>query len=277
MKRRNLLGIMAVMTAVSLISAAPKIGMAAATGETPGKQSAATTGTAPMGAQGTAGAQGAQVTGIQTEAAEDYADLQERLKDSTEVINTMMTRPEEKIPPQVLANSTGIAIFPDVTKVAFGIGGRYGGGVLMLNQNKEWRGPIFISLYGASVGAQLGAEQSDLIMVFTNSGSLQKFSDGELQLGAEASVAAGPWGAKVGASTQADVLAYKQTAGLFAGVALSGAVLNVGEENNKLYYSKASKDPYPGDEKVFTGNADLPKSEQAASLLDVLKKYVQQK
>ncbi len=208
---------------------------------------------------------------------ENMADLQKRLNDSTNVIQTMTPRGEDKIPPQIIENSGGIAIFPDVTKVALGtVGGRYGGGVLMLHRDNEWSGPIFISLYGASVGAQLGVEQSDLIMVFTKNTSLEKFSDGELQLGAEVSVAAGPWGEKAGASPQAEVLAYKQTEGIFAGIALSGAILNTGEENNRMYYSEA-KGAYPGTEKVLSGQEKLPKTEQTAALIQALNKYTRQK
>ena len=142
----------------------------------------------------------------------------------------------------------------------------------MLHRNNEWSGPIYLSLYGASVGAQLGAEQTDLIMVFTNPDSLEDFSDGELQVGAEASVAAGEWGAKAGASTQADILAYQQTAGLFAGVALSGAVLDSERENNQTYFG----DDFVGDEKIFIGIETLPRTDTIDPLVKALNKYTQQ-
>ena len=61
---------------------------------------------------------------------------------------------KKRIPKAVIDNAAGIAIFPDVTKAGFIAGGRYGNGVLMLNQKNGWNGPVFISLVGASVGAR---------------------------------------------------------------------------------------------------------------------------
>lgn len=207
--------------------------------------------------------------------AEDVAELEARINRSTDVIQSM-TRGEQTIPAQVLKNAAGIAIFPEITKIALGIGGRYGGGVLLLNQENEWTGPIFLSLYGASVGAQAGAEQTDLVMVFTNQDSLEDFSDGELQLGAEASITAGEWGAKAGASTQADILAYSDTEGLFAGAALSGAVLHGDTENNKVFFEKETPQRgYYAHEKVVTGKEKLPKTETANPLIQALQNYTQ--
>ena len=208
---------------------------------------------------------------------EDIAELEMRIKRSTNVLQSM-TSGEQKIPAQVLKNAAGIAVFPEITKIALGVGGRYGGGVLLLNQENEWTGPIFLSLYGASVGAQAGAEQTDLVMVFTNQDSLEDFSDGELQVGAEASITAGEWGAKAGASTQADILAYSDTEGLFAGAALSGAVLNADDENNKVFFEKeTAQRGYYEHEKVVTGKEKLPKTDKADPLIEALQNYTHRK
>ncbi|MFW5640217.1 MAG: lipid-binding SYLF domain-containing protein [Thermodesulfobacteriota bacterium] len=225
-----------------------------------------------------AGEKAAAETEARTEPVEDISHLRERIDESTEVLQTMLARTDERIPPQFVKDAAGIAIFPDMTKVAVGFGGRHGGGVLMLNQNGEWTGPIFLSLYGASVGMQIGAEETDLVMVFTTRKGLDEFSDGELQLGAEASVAAGMYGAKVGAATEADVMVYKQTSGLFAGAALSGAILDADDENNRVYFEKESdrKRAYYGQEKLLSGKEDIPKTEQAKQLIDMLKQYTRQ-
>ena len=224
-----------------------------------------------------AGDKTAVETEARTEVLEDISHLRERIDESTEVLQTMLERSDERIPPQFIRDAAAIAIFPDMTKVAVGFGGRHGGGVLMLNQNGEWKGPIFLSLYGASVGTQIGVEETDLVMVFTNQEGLEKFSDGELQLGAEASAAAGEYGVKAAAATQADVLVYKQTSGLFAGAALSGAVLDADDENNRVYFEKESdrKRAYYGQEKLLTGKEDIPRTEQARQLMETLKQYTQ--
>ncbi len=198
-----------------------------------------------------AGEKTAVETEARTEPAEDISHFRERIVESTEVLRNMLARTDERIPPQFIKDAAGIAIFPDMTKVAVGFGGRHGGGVLMLNQNGEWAGPIFLSLYGASVG---------------------------LQIGAEATAAAGEYGVKAGAATEADVLVYKQTSGLFAGAALTGAVLNADDENNRVYYEKESDRTraYYGQEKLLTGKEDIPKTKQTEQLMETLKKYTQQ-
>jgi lipid-binding SYLF domain-containing protein len=224
-----------------------------------------------------AGDKTAVETEARTEPVEDISHLRERIDESTEVLQTMLERTDERIPPQFIRDAAGIAIFPDMTKVALGFGGRHGGGVLMLNQNGEWTGPIFLSLYGASVGMQLGAEETDLVMVFTTQKGLDEFSDGELQLGAEASAVAGVYGAKAGAATEADVLVYKQTSGLFAGASLTGAVLDADDENNRVYFEKESdrKRAYYGQDKLLSGKEDIPRTQQAKQLMETLKQYTQ--
>lgn len=271
------IGLLTVTLAVCVALLVPNNGLTAGT-QTAGEKEAVKTGETGV-EPGVTAEEGEKEPGqaagqvMNEREPEDMAELEGRLQESIGVFQTMTTG-EEKIPSQLIQNAAGIAIFPDLTKVALGVGGRYGGGVLMLNQQNEWTGPIFLSLYGASLGAQAGAEQTDLVMVFTNQDSLGDFSDGELQLGAEASVTAGEWGAKAGAATQADVLAYSDTEGLFAGAALSGAVLHADTENNRVFFEEeAPQRGYYEYEKVVTGQEKLPKTEKANPLIEAIQDY----
>lgn len=208
-----------------------------------------------------------------TEMETQRGDLAETVAQATNVLQEMSSRAEERIPPSVLENAAGIAIFPDLTKVGIGIGGSYGYGVLMVNENNNWNGPIFLSLYGASIGAQLGVEATDVLMVFNNRETLNDFSDGEITLGAETSVAAGPWGAKAAANTEADVLVYKNTAGLFAGVSVSGDVMTVDEDANKefLGIDEPARAYFGSEEKI--SEQKFPETQQVKQLKDVLLNY----
>ncbi len=169
---------------------------------------------------------------------EDVAiETNETIKEAGMALDEMLNRTgEKKIPADLIKNAKGIAIFPNLTKAGLILGGRYGDGLLMLNNNGKWQGPLFISLYGASIGAQLGIEKSDLIMLFNNREALEGLEDGELTLGAEASAAAGTWGSKAGATTQADILVYKQAEGLFAGASISGGYIDVDKTTNRGFY-----------------------------------------
>ncbi len=218
--------------------------------------------------------------GVEAATAEAAEETAEFMDDVEQVIDRSARSLEEvirranRIPKELIDNSAAVAVFPDVTKAGFIVGGRYGQGVLMLNQKNGWNGPIFISLLGASVGAQLGIEQTDLFMIFTEKEALDGLRDGELTLGAETSVAAGTWGAKAGATTQADVLAYKQTEGLFAGVSLSGAVIDVDEDMNEEYFKKddASRSYY-GTDVVLSGDKEIPKTQKTEKLVIILKDW----
>lgn len=208
------------------------------------------------------------------EAAEETSEFvaeTEQLIDRAAMSLKEVVNREKRIPKQVIQNAAGVAIFPDVTKAGFIAGGRYGRGLLMLNQKNNWNGPLFISLYGASVGAQLGVEQTDLFMVFNTQEAIRDLRDGDLTLGAQTSVAAGTWGTKTGATTDADVIVYKQTEGLFAGVSLSGAVINVDEDANRAFF-KGQKEgrAYYGSEKVLSGEKQVPKTAKADKVIVIL-------
>lgn len=224
--------------------------------------------------------QGAQDAARKTEqmaetATRETAEFLEETEDVLDRATTFLTETLEskkRIPKSVIENSAGIALFPDVTKAGFIAGGRYGNGILMLNQKNGWNGPIFLSLMGASVGAQIGVEQSDLFMVFNNQEAINDLVDGELTLGAQTSVSAGTWGNKVGASTDADVLVYKRTEGLFAGASLSGAVINVDEDSNLAYFKSQEETgrAYYGTDKMLSGEKEFPKTNKADKVIVIL-------
>ena len=205
-------------------------------------------------------------------------DPQSRVDLATNTLQEMMNRQGDKIPPEVIQNAQGIAIFPDVTKAGLIAGGRYGTGVLMIKQENEWNGPLFLSIYGASIGAQIGVEQTDLIMVFNDPKSLQALQDGTLEFGAEASVAAGSYGEKAAASTEAEIIAYSDTEGAFAGISLSSGYIEVNPEANNQYFQQEGDETrayYPSAEEMISGKK-APETEQARQLTQTLDQYGQQ-
>jgi lipid-binding SYLF domain-containing protein len=152
----------------------------------------------------------------------------------TEIFN----QARQQIPSSELQNAAAVAIVPNLVRAGLIVGGRHGTGVLVARNQDQWSPPVFISITGGSLGAQLGVESSDLILVFGNSDVLEEMlQDNDFTLGVDASVAAGSAGAKAEATTRgADVLTYQRTEGLFAGIALTGAVLNIDEDRTMAYY-----------------------------------------
>src|SRR6266403_2010679 len=167
-----------------------------------------------------------------------------RLLTATEVLEEVQAMPDQQIPDALLSRAYGIAVIPDVTKVAFIFGGRHGNGVLVVRDKltSPWSNPVFISLTGGSWGFQAGAQSSDIILVFTTKTGVEGIAGGKLTLGADASVATGPVGRQGSAATDmnfnAEIYSYARTRGLFGGIALDGSVISIDKSANAALYGK---------------------------------------
>ncbi|MEJ2602058.1 MAG: lipid-binding SYLF domain-containing protein [Gammaproteobacteria bacterium] len=172
---------------------------------------------------------------------------EERLINATEILEKLVSIPEESIPPALLNSAYGVAVIPGVLKVGLVLGGRYGKGVLVVRQpDGQWSPPSFIRIAAGSVGWQAGAQSSDLILVFKNRRGVEGITAGKLTLGADASVAAGPVGRYTSASTDArlrsEVYSYSRSRGLFLGVALDGAAISIDQGANAAFYARPGVD-----------------------------------
>ena len=167
-----------------------------------------------------------------------------RLLTATEVLEEVQAMPDQQIPDALLSRAYGIAVIPDVTKVAFIFGGRHGNGVLVVRDklNTPWSNPTFVALTGGSWGFQAGAQSSDIILVFTSKAGIEGIAGGKLALGADASVAAGPVGRQGSAATDmgfnAEIYSYSRTRGLFGGIALDGSHISIDRSANAALYGK---------------------------------------
>lgn len=166
-----------------------------------------------------------------------------KINDSVEVFEKIMSIPETGIPSALLKNAQGIAIIPGVIKAGFIIGGRYGSGVMAIRDNKNnWSNPSFITIAGGSVGWQIGAQSVDIILVFKTRKSVENMMKGKFTLGADAAIAAGPVGRQAEAATdielKAEIYSYSRSRGLFAGVSIEGASLQIDDEANASFYGR---------------------------------------
>lgn len=183
-----------------------------------------------------------------------------RLLTATEVLEEVRAMPDVRLPDTLLAHAYGIAVIPDVTKVAFIFGGRHGNGVLSVRDKltSPWSNPVFISLTGGSWGFQAGAQSSDIILVFTTKTGIEGIAGGKLTLGADASVATGPVGRQGSAATDmnfnAEIYSYARTRGLFGGVALDGSVISIDRSANASFYHKGGVTA----SEIFAGQAPAP-------------------
>jgi lipid-binding SYLF domain-containing protein len=178
---------------------------------------------------------------------------------ATQVLEDVQGMPDQRLPDALLAHAYGIAVIPDVTKIAFFFGGRHGNGVLTVRDtlNSPWSNPVFISLTGGSWGLQAGAQSSDIILVFTTKSGVEGVAGGKLTLGADASVAAGPVGRQGSAATDvsfAEIYSYARTRGLFGGIAVDGSVIAIDKSANAALYGKKGVTAT----EIFSGQAPTP-------------------
>jgi lipid-binding SYLF domain-containing protein len=206
-----------------------------------------------------------------------YADESKKVREAATVIKEIMDIPENGVPPALFNDAAGIAVIPGVIKLGFIVGGRYGTGVLVVRGKAgNWSPPAFVSLAGGSFGWQIGAQSSDIILVFKNRRSIDGIMSGKFTLGADAAVAAGPVGRDMEASTdvklKAEIYSYSRSRGLFAGISLEGAALQIDDEADAAFYGRPE---ITAGEILFGKFANS--SNEVRNLLELLTKYASEK
>jgi lipid-binding SYLF domain-containing protein len=195
----------------------------------------------------------------------------QRLSDSATVMKEL-SQGDKGLPKSILNQAMCVLVFPSVKKVAVGIGGSYGRGVLVCRKggkmDGEWGAPVMYALDQGSVGVQLGSTATDFVLVVMNDKGVDAILNGKTKLGSNAAAAAGPTGAQAtsynAANMKSDVLTYSRSKGLFAGVSLEGASIDTDKDANKNLYGKEM-----GAKEIVTGGQTAPAAaEPLVSLLD---------
>lgn len=168
------------------------------------------------------------------------SDAVKQANKAATVFKEIMDIPEKAIPETVLGKAKCVAVFPDVIKAGFVIGGRGGRGVATCRTAKGWSAPAYFNMKGGSFGLQIGAQATDFVLIFMNERGLSSLMKNKFEVGGDASVAAGPVGRQAGASTDlalnAEILSYSRSKGLFAGLELKGTVISVDRSDMKEAY-----------------------------------------
>ena len=195
----------------------------------------------------------------------------DRLRESATVVKEILGMPDS-IPKDLLDRAECVVVFPSVKKIAVGIGGSYGRGVITCrtgdNFDGHWSAPAMFALEGASIGLQLGGQATDFVLLVMNDRGADSVLTSKVKLGADASAAAGPKGRTAGASTdivmQAEILTYSRARGLFAGVSLEGSTLRSdGDANEAVYGKKLTA-------RGIVKDASIPVPPGARPLIDLL-------
>ncbi|MEW6272780.1 MAG: lipid-binding SYLF domain-containing protein [Thermodesulfobacteriota bacterium] len=190
-----------------------------------------------------------------------HATLEEDVRQATTILERFKDMPEEGIPKAVLRDAKGLAILT-VLKAGFVFSGEGGTGIVVARLGKtSWSGPSSIATGGAGFGFQIGASVTEFVMVLNTDEAVKAFSrGGNIKLGVDLSVAAGPVGRDLGAGVMpvAAIYSYSRSQGLFAGVSLEGTVIVTRDGENEEYYGRAVTP-----DEILTGKVRPPKSANA--------------
>lgn len=195
------------------------------------------------------------------------------VEESGKVLDDVQQMPDQSIPEDLMRSCRAIAIFPNTISAGFGIGGKYGQGIIMVRDERsgKWSPPAIFTIAGGSIGWQIGGQATDFVLLVMNSRSVDGLLQGKFKLGADASVAAGPVGRAAEASTdiqlKGGILSYSRSRGLFAGAKIEGAVITQHWEGDKELYGK----DLSARQILLENEAKMPKS--ADGVLKVLSKY----
>ena len=192
-------------------------------------------------------------TGTQTEE-----DVKQRLIDAAADLNKLTSSGDNNIPQSILSDAKCVAIVPKMLKGGLVFGAQYGRGVATCRvPSKGWSAPAFFVITGGSWGAQIGVEGVDLVMLFMNQEGANKLLAAEWKIGADAGIAAGPFGREASANTDwklnSGILTYSHAKGVFAGATLNGANVRADEDSIKRFYGHSYNF-----RQLLTGNVTPP-------------------
>jgi len=203
--------------------------------------------------------------------AKDNSDAK-RLDEAAAVLSEVMSAPDKGIPREMLEHAHCIVVVPGLKTAAFVFGAKYGKGYLSCRNasGPGWSAPGTVRIEGGSFGFQIGASETDVIMLVMNERGAEKLLSDKFTLGAEASVAAGPVGrtttAQTDAQMHADILSWSRSQGLFVGLALEGATLRQDLDDNAAIYGKRLRN-----REILTKGRRVPPS--AVKLIELLNRY----
>ena len=170
--------------------------------------------------------------------------LDQRLEQKAErlfsKLDAMQAKPDKRVPADVLKKAQAIVLL-DRTKAGFIFAYQGGGGVAMVRDAKgRWSPLAWVKADEASLGFQIGGQQSFLVILFMNQASAKTLiEDSTFEFGGEARGTGGNTSAGVEGkvdSVERAVLVYDDRSGLFGGAAVKGGAIAADHNANRSYY-----------------------------------------
>ena len=192
-------------------------------------------------------------------AAEREIKVDDRLDAAAATLTDMMRASDSGIPHDLLEKARCVIIVPGMKKAGFIFGAKYGRGFAVCRRHDGvgWSAPAAMRVEGGSVGFQIGASDTDVVLLVMNDRGMKHLLADKFTIGGDATAAAGPIGrdasAQTDATMRAEMLSYSRSRGLFAGISLEGATLRPDEETNRELYGHDTTN-----REILTGDFKTP-------------------
>ncbi|MFY9724683.1 MAG: lipid-binding SYLF domain-containing protein [Bryobacteraceae bacterium] len=192
-------------------------------------------------------------------AADREVKVADRLDASADTLHDLMTASDKGIPQDLIDKAHCVVVVPGMKKAGFILGAKYGRGFAVCRRHSGWgwSAPAAVQVEGGSVGFQIGASDTDVVLLVMNDGGMRHVLSDKFTIGGEATAAAGPIGRDAAAETdaemQAEMLSYSRSHGLFAGISLEGATLRPDRESNRELYGRDATN-----REILTGDFKTP-------------------
>jgi lipid-binding SYLF domain-containing protein len=204
-------------------------------------------------------------------ADSDKDEVTKRIRESATVLSEIMSAPDKGIPDDLLDKAKCVGIVPGLKRAGFIVGAKYGKGIVTCRlPGNRWSAPSTVRIEGGSIGLQIGAGETDVVLIVQNDRGMEKLMKDKFTIGADASAMAGPVGrtatAQTDAMMNAEILGYSRSRGIFAGVSLEGATLRPDNDDNRKMYGREVTQ-----EEILHGK--LPPPPAAQPLYDLLDRH----
>jgi lipid-binding SYLF domain-containing protein len=192
-------------------------------------------------------------------AADREIKVADRLDASAETLTDMMRASDKGIPQDLIDKARCVVVVPGMKKAGFIFAAKFGRGFAVCRRTGGvgWSAPAAMRVEGGSVGFQIGASETDIVLLVMNDGGMKHLLSDKFTVGGDASAAVGPLGRDASAQTdavmKAEMLSYSRSRGLFAGISLEGATLRPDDDSNRELYARAATN-----REILTGDFKTP-------------------
>ena len=173
--------------------------------------------------------------------ATDKTELDNQIQTLLGKLEAMQQKPDKRVPFKNLRNAQGVILL-NRTKAGFIFAYQGGGGVAMVKdpKTKHWGPVAFVSANEASLGFQVGGEQSFFVILLMNTNATRLLTEPNFQFSGEARGTAGDTsaGEEGKVNPEPAVLVYGDRQGLYGGAAIKGGAITPDDKANRAYYDE---------------------------------------